>query len=126
MLDCNTWGRFGFDGGGSQWDASGLNLDLGTYQRRILKPLPYLRFSLDLFPDCFAIAAHQSLIQTCKPLTDHPLLEPAVTGLPFSVEIPRQAIPLIPADLSNYVRSPALGFRFDSRFENISNGWIRN
>ena len=35
-----------------------LNPGLSTCRRKILKPLPYLRFSLDLFPDYFAIAAH--------------------------------------------------------------------
>ena len=57
MLVSNTWGRYGSTGR-RQWDPSGLKLDLGTCRRKILKLLPYLRFSLDLFPDCFAIATH--------------------------------------------------------------------
>jgi hypothetical protein len=57
---------------------AGSNFGL-TSRREILKPLSDLRFSLDLFPDRFAIAAHQPRIQTSKPLTDHPLLKPAVS-----------------------------------------------
>jgi hypothetical protein len=57
----------------------GSNLDLGTYHREILKPLSDLRFRLDLFPYRSAIAAHQPLIQPAKPLTDYPLLKPAVS-----------------------------------------------
>ena len=60
------------------WDL-GLNLDFGTYCHKILKPLSDLRLSLNLFPDRFAIAAHQPLVQTVKPLTDHPLVVPAVS-----------------------------------------------
>ena len=41
-----------------------------SHQREILKPLSDLRFSLDLFADRSAIAAHQTLIQTSKP---HPI-----------------------------------------------------
>jgi hypothetical protein len=57
----------------------GSNLDFGTYCHKILKPLSDLRLSLNLFPDRFAIAAHQPLVQTVKPLTDHPLVVPAVS-----------------------------------------------
>jgi len=57
----------------------GSNLDLSTYPREILKPLSDLQFSLDLFPDRSAIAVHQTLIQTSKPLGDHALLKPAVS-----------------------------------------------
>jgi hypothetical protein len=57
----------------------GLNLDFGTYRHKILKPLSDLRLSLNLFPDRFAIAAHQPLVQTVKPLNDHPLVVPAVS-----------------------------------------------
>src|SRR5262245_7968230 len=44
---------------------------LSTWPGELLKPLSDLRFSLDLFPDRSAIATHQTLIQTCKPLGDH-------------------------------------------------------
>jgi hypothetical protein len=53
----------------------------------MLKPPSDLRFSLDLFPDRFAIAAHQPFIQTSKPLTDHPLLKPAASGPALGTEI---------------------------------------
>ena len=42
--------------------AGGSNLDSSTQPGEILKPLSDLRFSLDLFADRFAIAAHQTLI----------------------------------------------------------------
>ena len=57
----------------------GSNLDFGTYRHKILKPLSDLRLSLNLFPDRFAIAAHQPLVKTVKPLPDHPLVVPAVS-----------------------------------------------
>lgn len=59
------------------WGRLRSNLDLGNCRREIVKPLSDLQFSLDLFPDRSAIAVHQSLIQTSKSLTDHPLLKPA-------------------------------------------------
>jgi hypothetical protein len=55
----------------------GLNLDLSTSPGEILKPLSDLRISLDLFADRSAIAAHQTLIRTSKPLGDHALVQPS-------------------------------------------------
>jgi hypothetical protein len=46
-----------------------------------LDPETSFRFSVhvNLFPHRSAIAAHQTLIQTSKPLGDHPLLKPALS-----------------------------------------------
>jgi hypothetical protein len=49
---------------------------VGPCRREILKPQSNLRFSLDLFPDRFAIALTDP---SSKPLTDHALLKRAAS-----------------------------------------------
>src|SRR5262249_49713892 len=44
---------------------------LSTWPGELLKPISDLRFWLDLFPDLFALAAHQTLFPISKPLGDH-------------------------------------------------------
>jgi len=50
-----------------------------------------LRFSLDLFLDRSAIAAHQTIIQTSRPLGYHALLKPAVSMQCSITSLPKPA-----------------------------------
>ena len=74
-------------------------LNLSTYPSEIVIPLSDLRFSLDLFEDRSAIVAHQTLIQTSKPLGDHALL------MPTGVVIQSGLLPLTSPKGSNGTRS---------------------
>src|SRR5262249_4994724 len=52
---------------------------LSTWHGKLLKPISDLRFCLDLFPDPFALAAHQTLIPNLQTARRPSLLKPTLS-----------------------------------------------